>query len=85
MNMLNGFPSGKHPERMTGAGAYTRTGSVLPDDSDLSHADVADLVVTFCHVMDRMTYTTNTGTLALFGLYAAKIWREMVGRGVEFK
>ncbi|MEV6683005.1 hypothetical protein AB0N09_40015 [Streptomyces erythrochromogenes] len=58
---------------------------MLPDDSDVSQAGVADLVVTFASVMESMTRTNNTTGLALLGRYASRLWWEMTGRGVEFK
>lgn len=82
---MNGFPTGRPPQRFTGAGASADTGSALPDDSDITQADVADLVVTFVAVMDSMTRTNNTTSLALLGRYAGQLWWEMTGRGVEFK
>lgn len=86
--MAGGFPSGKPPERFTGAGAYERPGqygNVLPDDSDITRAATADLVVTFCSVMDSMTRTNNTSGLAELARHAGRLWWEMTGRGVEFK
>jgi hypothetical protein len=85
---MNGFPSGKPMERFTGAGHYARPeegGRVLPDDSDIASASVADLVVTFCSVMDNMHRTNNTSSLADLGRYAGQLWWEMTGRGVEFR
>ncbi|MEU0860662.1 hypothetical protein ABZ352_35650 [Streptomyces griseofuscus] len=60
-------------------------GKVLPDDSDVTEAPTADLVVTFCSVMENMHRTNNTTSLAQLGRYAGQLWREMTGRGVEFK
>jgi len=85
---MSGFPSGKPAERFTGAGAYGRPGQygrALPDDSDITSASVADLVVTFCSVMESMHRTNNTSSLADLGRYAGRLWWEMTGRGVEFK
>lgn len=85
---MNGFPSGKPVERFTGAGPYERpeyNGKALPDGSDITTASPADLVVTFCSVMDSMTRTNNTTSLAELGRYAGQLWWEMTGRGVEFR
>ena len=73
------------PHRFTGAGSYGYTGRSLPDDSDITHATVADLVVSFCEVMDSVTRTNNTTSLAELGRYAGRLWWEMTGRGVEFR
>jgi hypothetical protein len=83
--MGGGYPAGNPVERFTGAGAYAQQGRVLPDDSDISSASVADLVVTYCTVMDNMTRTNNTGSLADLGRYVSLLWQEMIRRGVEFK
>ena len=86
--MTGGFPSGKPMQRYTGSGVYERPeygGQVLPDDSDITHASTADLVVTFCSAMDNMTRTNNTTSLAQLGRYAGQLWWEMTGRGVEFR
>ncbi|MER6559761.1 hypothetical protein ABT300_18905 [Streptomyces sp. NPDC001027] len=83
--MMGGYPAGKPVERFTGAGAWAAAGRVLPDDSDIAHATVADLVVTFASVMENMTRTNNTTSLAQLGRYAGQLWWEMTGRGVEFK
>ncbi|MFJ1700467.1 hypothetical protein ACIOHC_36350 [Streptomyces sp. NPDC088252] len=61
------------------------SGRVLPDDSDITTAGTAELVLTFCSVMDNMTRTNNTTGLAELGRYAGQLWWEMTGRGVEFK
>jgi hypothetical protein len=88
VSVVSGFPTGRNPERFTGAGAWDgpeRNGRALPDGSDITQASPADLVVTFCSVMDSMTRTSNTTSLAELGHYAGKLWWEMTGRGVEFK
>lgn len=72
------------PPRLTGVGSYVH-GRSLPDDSDLTRAAVPDLVVTFCAVMEGMTRTNNTTSLAELGRYAGRLWWEMTGRGVEFR
>jgi roadblock/LC7 domain-containing protein len=82
---MNGFPSGKPMERFTGAGEHARQGTVLADDSDITRASTADLVVTFCSAMENMTRTNNTTSLANLGRYAGQLWWEMTGRGVEFR
>lgn len=82
---MSGFPSGKPVERFTGAGEHAQGGRVLPDDSDITHASVADLIVTFCSAMENMHRTNNTSSLAGLGRYAGQLWWEMTGRGVEFK
>jgi len=72
------------PQRLTGVGSYAH-GRCLPDDSDITRASVPDLVVSFCAVMDSVTRTNNTTSLAELGRYAGRLWWEMTGRGVEFK
>lgn len=84
LSFLNSTP----PKRLTGVGPYADPGydgKKLPDDSDLTRATPADLVVTFCEVMDSMTRTGNMTSLACLGEYAGRLWWEMTGRGVEFK
>lgn len=90
--MSGGFGTGKVWVAPTGAGAYGRRATsdapaprALPDGSDLASATVAELVVTFCTVMDGMQRTNNTSGLAELSRYAGRIWWEMTGRGVEFK
>jgi hypothetical protein len=82
-----GLPSGTLPKwyLYTGAGANAEVGNTLPDGSDVTRAATADLVVTFCTVMDSMARTNNTSGLADLGRYAGQLWSEMTGRGVEFK
>lgn len=76
-------------DRFAGAGPYERPeyggGTVLPDNSDITQASTADLVVTFCSVMEAMVSTTEASTLANLGHCAGRLWREVTGRGVEFK
>lgn len=86
--MSSGFPSGNPMKRITGAGVYGSAeygARVLPDDSDITRATPAELVLTFCSVMDSMTRTNNTTSLAELGRYAGRLWWEMTMRGVEFK
>ncbi|MDX3232967.1 hypothetical protein [Streptomyces sp. ME19-01-6] len=71
------------PKRHTGAERYSG-GKNLPDDSDISQASTADLVVSLCTTLDNMTRTTHMTSLAVLGDYAGKLWWEMIGRGVEF-
>lgn len=78
-----GFLNQKTPERPTAAYRHPE-GKLLPDDSDLTHASTADLIATFASVMDSVTRTGNTTSLAELSRYAGKIWWEMTGRGVEF-
>ncbi|MEU1908372.1 hypothetical protein [Streptomyces hygroscopicus] len=79
LSFLNSTPNKRH----TGAERYPH-GKNLPDDSDVSHASTADLVVSLCTALDNLTRTNNVTSLATVGSHIGRIWWELVGRGIEF-